>query len=258
MKDETKGKRLIQSIKRASDILALFIDEKKPLGITDFSRRLGLPKTTIASIVATLLAIGYLEKDPFTGKYRLGPQIFQLGMKFATNTDLVTIARAWMERLCFQFMEPVNVGMLVGDKAMIVMRIEPENRYMIFPQAGSVIPFHTTCIGKILMAHMETAKRQSILSGYQYDRLTTNTITIREHFFEELDQVRKSGVSFDNQESIHGLAGIGGPIFNHSGLVIAAFAVTGNAENIDRKRDSIIEAVKFTSQQVSAQLGYAG
>ena len=246
MKDEIKGKRLIQSIKRASDILALFIDEKKPWGITDFSRKLGLPKTTIASIVGTLLGIGYLEKDPFTGKYRLGPQIFQLGMKFATNTDLVTIARAWMERLCFQFMEPVNVGMLVGDKVMIVMRIEPENRYMVFPQAGSVIPFHTTCIGKVLMAYMETARCDSILSDYQYDRLTANTITTRDGFLKEIDKVRETGVGFDNQESIDGLAGIGGPIFNHSGMVIAAFAITGNAENISNKRERIIEAVKFT------------
>jgi IclR family acetate operon transcriptional repressor len=138
------------------------------------------------------------------------------------------------------------------------MRIEPENRYMIFPQAGSVIPFHTTCIGKILLAHMEPAKRDSILSGYPYDRLTANTITTRERLMEELDQVRKTGTGFDNQESIKGLAGVGGPIFNHSGVVIAAFAITGNAENIAGRRESIIDAVKFTSQQVSAQLGYAG
>lgn len=258
VKDDIKGKRLIQSIKRASDILALFIDEKKPLGITDFSRKLGLPKTTIASIAATLLGIGYLEKDPFTGKYRLGPQIFQLGMKFATNTDLVTIARVWMERLCFQFMEPVNMGMLVGDKAMIVMRIEPENRYMVFPQAGSVIPFHTTCIGKTLLAYMDNEKRESILTGYSFNQLTPNTITTRKLFLKELDQVKNTGVAYDNQESIQGLAGIGGPIFNHTGTVVAAYAITGNSENIGRKKDNIVESVRITTQQVSAQLGFAG
>lgn len=252
------GKRVIQSIKRASDILALFIDEKKPLGITEFSKRLGLAKTTIAGIVATLEAIGYLEKDPYTSKYRLGPQLFQLGMKCATNMDLVTIGRAWMERLCFQFMESVNVGMLVGDKVTIVMRIEPENRYMVFPQAGSVIPTHSTCIGKVLMAFLDDPRRDSLIKSCLFESLTPNTITQPGPFLEELEQVRKGGISFDRQESISGLAGIGGPIFNHTGTVIAAFAITGNPDTIARRQDDIIEAVKFTSAQVSSQLGYSG
>lgn len=253
-----KQKRLIQSIKRASDILALFIDEKKPLGITEFSRKLGLAKTTVASIVSTLVSIGYLEKDPFAGKYRLGPQIFQLGMKCATNMDLVTIARAWMERLCFQFMEPVNVGMLVGEHVTIVMRIEPGNRYMVFPQAGSVIPTHSTCIGKVLLAFMDEARRDTLLAGYRFERFTPNTIISREGFVTELGRVKAEGVSFDNQESINGLAGIGGPIFNHAGGVIAGFAITGNPYTIAKRREDILDAVRFTSQQVSSQLGFTG
>jgi len=251
-----RERRLIQSIKRASDILALFVDEKKTLGITEFSRLLGLPKSTIATIVSTLEAIGYLEKDPLTVKYRLGPHIFQLGMKCATNMDLVTIGRSWMERLCFQFMEPVNVGMLVGEKVMIVMRTEPENRYMVFPQAGSVIPAHSTCIGKALLAFMDTDKRDLLLENYSFDQWTSNTITSKQVLLKEIEMVKATGVSFDNQENINGLAGIGGPIFNHMGLVISAFAITGNPDNIAKRRDDIIEAVKFTSQQVSLQLGY--
>ncbi|MRR35372.1 IclR family transcriptional regulator [bacterium] len=251
-----KQKRLIQSIKRASDIMAQFIEEKKPLGITEFSKRLGLPKTTIAGIVSTLEAIGYLEKDPFTGRYRLGLQIFQLGMKYATNMDLVTMSRAWMERLCFQFREAVNVGMLVGDKVTIVMRIEPENRYMVFPQAGSVIPVHSTCIGKILYAFMEESRRETILADYSFERLTESTISSGKDFRKELEQVRKTGVSFDNQESIVGLSGIGGPIYNHTGIVVAGFAVTGNPDTIASRRQDIIDAVKLTTREVSSQLGY--
>nr|HPO47215.1 helix-turn-helix domain-containing protein [Spirochaetota bacterium] len=75
-----KQKRLIQSIKRASDILGIFIQEKRTMGITDFAARLNLPKTTISSIVQTLEALKFLEKDHITSKYRLGPALFQLGM----------------------------------------------------------------------------------------------------------------------------------------------------------------------------------
>jgi len=252
-----KSIRLIQSIKRASDILGIFIGEKRTMGITEFSRRLKLPKTTIAGIVQTLEALGYLERDPLTSKFRLGPALFQLGMKYATNMDLVLIARAWMERLCFQFMEPVNIGMLVGDKAVVVLRVEPENRFMVFPQAGSVIPLHTTCIGKLLCAHMDDSRRDEILSEYRFERLTANSIDSRKAFLKELSRVRESGTAFDEQESINGLAGVGGPIYNFTGQVIAAFAVTGKAETIQRRREEIVTAVRYTSHQISTQLGYS-
>ncbi len=253
-----KERRLIQSIKRASDILGLFIVEQKPLGITEFSKRLGLAKTTIASIVQTLEAIGYLEKDPSSGRYRLGPQIFQLGMQCASNIDVITTGRAWIERLCFQFREPVNVGTLVGDKATIVMRIEPENHFMVFPQAGPMIPLHSTCIGKLLLAYMEESRRNALLSGYAFDKFTGNTFTSKTRFSTELETVKATGIGFDREETIPGMAGIGGPVFNRAGAVVAAFAVTGNAENIMRQREDIIAAVRFTTYQISSQLGYQG
>jgi IclR family transcriptional regulator, KDG regulon repressor len=255
MKDD---KRQIQSIKRATDLMGMFIDENKPLGITDFSKRLGLPKTTIAGIVSTLVSVGYLEKFPFTAKYRLGPQLLRLGMKCTTNTDLISIGRLWLERLCLQFTEPVNMGVLARDKVAIIMRIEPRGRYVVFPQDSPVIPMHTTALGKILLAHIDSTRRERILAGCRFEKLTPNTITTHELFLEELEQVKTTGISFDNQETVIGIAAISGPIFNRIGEIIAAFSVAGNCDNIMRHRNDIIEAVKYTSNQASAQLGFTG
>ncbi|MCP4137611.1 MAG: IclR family transcriptional regulator [bacterium] len=250
------GKRLIQSIERAADILALFVTEKRALGIAEFAQELSLPKTTIQGIVNTLVARDYLERDPVTSKYRLGPMLFQLGMKYATNMDLVTITRVWMERLCFQFREPVNGGMLVGDKVVVVLRTEPDNKFMVFPQAGSVIPTHSSCIGKVLFAYMEPEKRDRLLENYIFESLTPNSITNREDFEKEIAEVKKTGVAFDREENLVGLGGIGGPFFNHTGEVIAAFALTGNAKHINEKREEIVNAVVYTSTVVSSQLGF--
>lgn len=252
---KTTNVKRIQSIERAHAILSQFINEKKSLGISDFAKLLALPKTTVQGIVQTLCHLGYLEKDHETGKYRLGPYVFQLGMKYATNLDLVSIARVWAERLCSQFKQPVNIGMLVGDKVVIVLRVEPENRFMSYPQVGSVIPIHTTCIGKLLCAYMEAKRLHEILKDYTFQMLTPNSLTTKEDFLNEIQKVRQAGISFDNQESVMGLAGIGGPIFNYTGIT-AAFAITGNADFILNHKRDIIHAVKDTALQLSVQLGY--
>ncbi len=251
-----KPRRLIQSIKRATDILNIFIHEKNAIGITEFSKHLDLPKTTIQSIVQTLEALTYLEKDPKTSKYRLGPQVFQLGMQYAANMDIVNIGKVWMERLSFQFREPVNVGMLVGNKVVVLLRVDPENRFMTYPQAGSVIPLHTTCIGKILLAYLDNTQRMSILDTYNFEKFTPNTILSREIFLKEIDTVKKERISFENQESVTGMSGIGAPIFNHTNQVIAAFTITGNADRIHDNKEQIVEAVHYTSREVSLLLGY--
>ena len=252
--------RSILSLKKAADILGLFIDgaggEQRLYGLTDFSRALGLPKPTVQSLVRTLEEIGYLEKDPETAKYRLGPVLFQLGMKYATNMDLATVARSWMERLCAQFSEAAHVGMLVGGKVIIALRVEPESTFMVFPHTGSVIPFHTSAIGKVLFAHMETKKRDGILSSYEFIRLTEYSIADAQRFVKELEKARKAGVAFDNQESVVGLSCVGGPIFNARGKCIAAFSLSGNAHTIERRRDEIVNAVKYVSHQISSQMGY--
>ena len=251
-----KPRRLIQSIQRAGDILDLFIRENDSIGITRIAERVDLPKTTAQGIVQTLEALEFLEKDRKDLTYRLGPKVFRLGMQYAAGMDIVTIGKVWMERLSFQFREPVNVGMLVDDKVVVLLRVDPENQFMSFPQAGSIIPLHTTCIGKILFANMDERKRRSILSDYHFERFTPNTISSMDAFEDALQSVREEGISFENQESVPGMAGIGAPIFNHTNTVIAAFTITGDADNIDRQREKIIEAVRYTSRELSRSLGY--
>ena len=198
----------------------------------------------------------YLERDPITSKYRLGPMLFQLGMKYATNMDLVNIARVWMERLCFQFNEPVNLGMLVGNHIVVLLRIEPENKFMAMPQAGSVIPAHTTAIGKLIYASLAEKQRDELLKDYSFTPMTANSITMREDFLDELAVVKEKGISFDKEENVVGLAGIGAPIFNYDGQVFAAIAIPGNAENIKSRQEEMINGLLYTSQMISDQLGY--
>ena len=250
--------RLIQSIQRAAKILELFLDEKNPIGITDFAQKMDLPKTTIQGIVTTLVELRFLERDQLTSKYRLGAKLFQLGMTYATNMDLISLARVWMERVCFQFREPVNLGILVGKKVLILYRVEPEKRFMTFPQSGSVVPAHTTCIGKVLFAYMREDKREEIFKDYVFDKLTENSISNLDDFRKELETVRQTGLAFDNEENFIGLMGVGGPVFNYTGQVIAAFAITGDAEHIKKIKEEIINEVRFTSREVSSQLGYKG
>lgn len=255
--NENKPKRLIQSIKRSSDILELFLKEKKPLGITEFSQRLSLSKNTIQSIVNTLVGLNYLERDRNTKKYRLGPMLFRLGIVYAESIDFINQSRVWLERLCYKFNIPVNVGILSYDKVIVLARIEPAmGFFMASSRTGSFMPALNSSLGKMLYAFMDKQKLQEIIDSLKLESYTDKSITSPKAFMKELEQIRKDMVSFDNEELLKGTACIAGPIFNQNREILAAFSVAGEADVIYKNKKSIIDEIKYTSMEISKMFGY--
>ena len=246
----------ILSLVKAGKILELFLDEDKSLGITEFSKALQMPKATVQNLVSTLEDMAYLEKDPMTLKYRLGPVLFQLGMKYANSMDLTMIARVWLEKLCTQYGEMSQAGIMMGDKLTIVMKVEHETTYMVFPQPGSVIPVHSSSLGKVLLAYMSRSRRERVLACCEFTKFTEHTITDKGDFIKELEKVKKAGIGFDLEETVSGLSCVAGPVFNNNGDCIAAVSLSGNAFKIANRRDEIINAVKYVGSRVSEQMGY--
>lgn len=255
--NENKPKRLIQSIKRSSDILALFLKERKPLGITDFSQYLSLSKNTVQSIVNTLVGLNYLERDRNTKKYRLGPMLFRLGIVYAESMDFINSSRVWLERLCYKFDIPVNVGILSYDKVIILARIEPAaGFFMTASRTGSFMPAFNSSLGKMLYAFMDRQKLLEIMQSLKIESYTNNSITSPQAFMKELERVRRDKVSFDNEELLKGTACIAGPIFNQNREILAAFSVAGAADVIYKNKKSIVDEIKYTSLEISKLFGY--
>lgn len=247
--------KTIQSIVKASRILDLMLSESSLMGITDFSRNLNMPKATIQNMVSTLEQIGYIEKDPMTMKYRLGPVLFQMGMHYANNMDLTILAKVWLEKLCTEYNESTRAGIMMGEKIIIVMEIDPDNSYIAFPGPGTVIPAHTSAIGKILLAYMPEKRQNRIIDNSSFIPLTDKSITSAKALKADLAKVKNSGIAFDKEESLTGLTCVAGPVFNHKNECIASISLSGNTERIESRLTEIINAVKYVSHRVSEQMG---
>ena len=254
---EAKGAKLIQSIQRAADILALFLEDDDVLGISDFAEKLNLPKTTVQGIVRTLAALNYLEKDLHSAKYRLGPALLHLGFRYAQSMDLITESMVWIERLSFKFRMAVNVCIRVGPKIVVLYCVEPKERYSTFFNTGAPVEVHSTAAGKVLYAYMDKTLRDEALDGYSFQRFSANTISTLADFQAELEKVRRAGIAYAVEEGITATTSVGAPIFGGKGTILAAFAVIGKPEEINANQEEIDHEVKKTSLEISKRLGYA-
>ena len=89
---ETNGRpgSYSQSLERGLAILSSFRSGRPLLGVSDLAREVGLSRSTTHRYIATLAQLGYLQQDPPTRKYRLGPRVLDLGFS-AINSPSFSI-----------------------------------------------------------------------------------------------------------------------------------------------------------------------
>ena len=87
--------------------------------------------------------------------------------------------------------------------------------------------------------------------------MTAHTITALPQLRKELERIREQGYALDQEEAVEGLRCVAGPVFNHTGQIVAAFSVAGPAMRLTPARiPEIAQLVRETSQQISYRLGY--
>src|SRR3982750_1065202 len=89
----------LSSVANSLRLLTSFSGEQNELGITTLANRLGLAKSTVHRLAATLTGAGFLEQNPDTGKYRLGLALFELGALVRRRMDVANEARPQLRGL---------------------------------------------------------------------------------------------------------------------------------------------------------------
>ena len=72
---------------RVADVLLLFTDGPDFLGVTAIARSLDLSKAVVHRILSTLLEKDYIQIEPATRRYALGPAALKLGLTYLDGID---------------------------------------------------------------------------------------------------------------------------------------------------------------------------
>src|SRR5690606_35108514 len=73
------NRQFVTALARGLELLRCFRPDSAELSNQLLARRSGLPRPTVSRLTYTLRTLGYLDYDPDSGKYRLGPGVLALG-----------------------------------------------------------------------------------------------------------------------------------------------------------------------------------
>ncbi len=244
----------VPMVGHAFRVLEAFQDADVELGLKEIAAHAMISRTSAFRILYTLDKLGYVSKDPATGKYRLGLKIIEAARKALSNRKLVPLARPYLHQLRDELGETINLAVLQNREIFYVDILESSHAFRMADTVGSRVPLHSTALGKAIGAFLPKEDLQAMLNHHKFARFTSRTITHRRQFLKTLAQARDRGYGLDSEENERGASCVAVPILNRHQRAVAAISVSGPTPRIRAKQRQIVQALKKVSASISNSL----
>lgn len=246
-----------QSVERAASVLAA-LSGGRPLRVGDVADHVGLGQSTTSRLLATLESLEYVERDPVSGLYRLGPALITLAGVALNQNPIHRHARQPAQELAARFGLGANVAVRQGSSLFYLCNFEGRLAPKSFVLAGQHNPLHATGLGKCLLVGLSTEDRRTLLPTL--NAFTPYTITNHADLDRVVEQISHRGYAVEREELALGRACVAVPILDSSGAVGAALSISGplSAIDLETREGELARAAIEVADAISVALGYLG
>lgn len=248
----------INSVDRALDIILLFYEEEREMGVSEIAERMDEHKSTIHRTLIALEEKGFVKQNSDNEKYWLGMKLYAIGMKIKNKMPLRNIMKPFCDSLSKEFGEVVNASVLSSDNAeydqsMIIYKAFPPNNLLtVNPPEGAISPCYGSAVGKCLLAFGDVDLNK--YKNIKIKKYTNKTISDWQELTEKIEQIRREGYAIDDEELEMSLTCIGAPILDSSGKAIAAISLSGPSQRMKSKDfEYKIKRVKEVAKEITLQ-----
>lgn len=248
----------MSSTEKALAILMTFTPHNQPMSTVDLSKKLGIHKSTISRLLHLLKDNGFLHQNPETKKYFLGRAAAEIGNAAlrSLSNEIVATAQPCLNELCETVGESVALEVVAGTEVVLAHHCEGRGHIRYSFQLGEQVPLHVAAGAKTILAHRPPEFVDRCLSG-KLNRFTRNTIVSKARYKRLLDEVRRTGLAYDNGERYEDTRAIAAPILDQEGVALAAVVIAGPAFRLTEAfLAEVIEPLKKTAAKISRRLAH--
>ncbi len=198
----------------------------QPVGVTDLSRRLDMPKSSTQRALKALESSGWIRQTSHAPKgWVLTTKAIDVAQRVAADVGVREAAREILEELRDETGESTHLAIREHDHVVITDVVETTNPTRIHIPVGTRSPLHATATGKAILAHLDEAVRGDLLRP-GLARLTEHTITDPNALLRELADIRLRGsVATAKGELRDDIASIAAPVLSPGGAPLCAVSV---------------------------------
>ncbi len=213
------------------------------------------PFSTTYRLLGSLTRDGFVDYEPDGRRYHLGLRVFQLGgQRVSNHHGFAATALPVLQRVTESTHEATILSVRDGNHHLTVNKVDgpPKTFRVTSDPPGHLGALHTTSVGKAIVAFEDEIERKRLLEELPLDPLTERSITDRDKFREEIEQVRRQGgYAVMDEENEIGMRAVAVPVLNSQGH---AFASLATAVPVFRMSMEELIAHVPTLQEAAAEL----
>ncbi|MGH2856392.1 MAG: IclR family transcriptional regulator [Solirubrobacteraceae bacterium] len=248
----------VTAVVRTADVLSFLAKAPpRPVGVTEIATGLGLSKAVVFRILASLQDRGYVEFEPSTRRYLLGPKCLALGTAYLERTGTRRSVHDALVNLSARSEETATMSLRTGWERMYVDQILPRDDIKMVVPIGRLFPLHAGASSKAFLAFLPEVERERFFAEHpRLPPLTERTVIDPAALRAELDEIRATGFAYSRGERQHGAASVAAPIFGAGGTPTAVISVCGPIERFDAHRQDAARLLLQETTLLSAQAAH--
>jgi DNA-binding IclR family transcriptional regulator len=256
MDGEEEGASGSRSVRRALDIFELMLARGEALAVAEIVTALKIPKSTAYELVRTLSDAGYLERMGKEGRLFLGRKLFELGMMYRSQIDLLKEGSQVVEALRDATGETVQFSVLENDMMLVLLKEEGSHPIRIISRVGSRVPVNWAAAGRLLVSDLDDATLQGLLKRTIVQSPSGKAVMDVEKLVQQIRRFRRQGYAVEINEANDHAGCVAAPVIDATGHCVAAISVVAPEQRLDRvSRDKLIDAVRNAAEGLSHRLG---
>ncbi len=256
MNGPQQGQDKYNAIEKTLLVLSHFAKSNSPIRNNDLAKALNINKATTSRIVKTLQKEGYLDQDPLTKEYCLGPMISSLSKSITKSLDNQTsiIAQPYCDSLRDAVSETVHFEILSGNNIYLAYTARCRNPISVAIDPGDRVYPQVHSGAKCIAAYTHPRLVDYWLQNPPPE-IFHNTAIDSEVLMKEYAEINENGYAIDDGNHNLNIFSIAAPVFDNSGRAIASVVIVVPSLRKKQIRNDVnIELIKLTAKRISEKL----
>ena len=224
---------------RVLDILELLASSKTGYTLTEISKMIKAPKSSIFPMLHTLEERRYISLSENTLRYRIGVTTFAVGSSYANNQNIISHISAGMTKLVDVCNETCSLGILEGSSVLYIAKKDSPQNLRLVTYVGKQVSANCTALGKSLLCKHSFEDLENLFPE-KLPACTKYSVTDLKLLYNQIKQIETDGFAYENEEFAEQIQCIAVPIMKN-GIPIVAVSVSTPSFRNDSKKMEIIK-----------------
>ena len=231
--------------------------QRSPLRLTDIADTTSLNKATALRILNSLIEEGFVSRVAGAKTYELGQEARVMAVGARRSVDIAELAQPSLLRLSERSADTALLSVRSGVEALYLARsVDSHPLQPNYLQIGSRRPLGVGAGALALLFWLPDAEIEAVIEVI-VPRLAKSPRITPKFLRERIAVARKAGHTVLLDAAFPGMGGVGVPVRDDAGEVVAALSIGAATDRIRRRESELADMLKKEAQVLARAMAQA-